>query len=641
MKRKIQQITISALLAALLLSDLSAPAVSASVSQTAEETAPSGIKLTELANEVDIHMKKYIGVSAPGAVVVVIKNGEIILSRAYGDADTEKNIPMSTDTVFEYASVSKMFVWVSVMQLAEQGKLDLDADIRTYLPAEFNEKWENNYTVTMRSVMNHSSGYGEYLLDLISHDESGSTDLSEIILSSYPNQYFEPGTASAYSNYATALAAYIVECISGKEFCQYEKENIFDKLNMDMTAGHPFWNDNTAVLGKKAQGYTKKTNGQFVNTGWTHTRQYPSGSVNGTGEDLAKFLIALMPAADSDSPLFMNNETINIMLSPSFSQGGSGTSHGFFEYYSAPQQAYGHGGNSISFSAHTAFVPSEHFGLVVLTNAAGESDITYGLHELLIGSKKAAPPASIHEFPDADVFARSYADMRRPVKTAHEFISYLSLAAVTKIGTNRIRFQKGPFYAEYIQTSPYVFELDESTHPAMKIFYYRLEFKMENGIPSRILAGNGFDLSALPAHRSQSILTLNAAVLIISVLFFTVCPIALLITAIRKKKKNIISDSKTARVHNALILTGTALLANNGILLTKLSDPFALYSQFKLFAAANYILAGVSIILFVSGIISFRRLVSRTKKILFVITAAVMISFVSVLISWNMFTLYT
>ena len=643
MKRKLKQIALSAAAAVLLFSGLSVPvhAESEALSQTSEETAPSGIKLAELSNEVDACMEKYIGVSSPGAVVVIVKNGEIILSRAYGMADTENNVPVNTDTVFEYASVSKMFVWVSVMQLAEQGKLDLDKDIRTYLPAGFSEKWKTNYPVTMRNIMNHSAGYGEYLFNLASEDESDSADLADAVLKTYPDQYFEPGTASSYSNYAAALAAYVIECITGKEFYQYEKENIFDKLNMNLTAGHPYWKDNPAILDNKAQGYTKQRNGQFANTGWSHVGQYPSGSVNGTGEDLAEFLMALMPAPGSDSPLFENNETINIMLSSSFSQGESGTAHGFFKYNSTSDQAYGHAGNSFSFSAQAVFVPSERFGAVILTNASGEQDITYGLHDLLIGSKKAVPSESGPELPDANLFSGYYTDMRRPEKTAHEFSSYLLLTEVKAIGTNRIQLKKGPFSAEYIQTSPYVFELAESESPVMRTIYYRLEFKTENMVPSQILIGNGLDLSALPAHRTPVRLALSAAVIIISVLFFAVCPIVLLISSIKRKRTNTVSDKKNVYVFNALVLSGTALLINNGILiLPKLMSFFTRSSQINPLITANYILAAISSVLLITGLFSLSKQPSKTKKIWFAAAAAVLISFISVLASWNMFTLY-
>ena len=637
MKRKFLRITVLALLCTMLLSALSLPSLAATV----EETTPSGIRLDTIEETIDHYMETHIGVSSPGAAVAIIKNGEVIFSGAYGMADIENNIPVDANTVFEYGSISKLFTWTAVMQLVEQGKLDLDVNIRTYLPDEFNQKWKTSYDFTMRDIMNHSCGFGEYPFDLIISEASEELNLADTILNTHPNQYFKPGTASVYSNYATALAGYVVECISGQEFFQYQKENIFDKIGMTQAAGHTYWEDNISILEHKAQGYTKDKKGIFHNTGWSYVLQNPAGSINGTVGDLAKFIIAFMPDNGSESPLFENPSTLAITLSPSYENGASGTAHGFFEYDSATAPAFGHGGNTVSFTSQTVFVPEEQFGLVVLTNVRDEFDIAYGLHDFLIGNKTVEPVDFGQTLPDAHDLAGKYVSMRRPEKTQVEFGSYLSLASVEAIDNNTIKFQMQIFSGEYVQTAPYTFEILDNSDFLFKIAYNKLVFKMENGVPVQIMVGRGQDLSAFPAHRSPLYLIMSVVMLAISALLFLILPIVLIVTAVKRKKKGVDSNKKFNRIQIWLTLCGTALLINNVIMIVPLtSNPLVPYSQIFPFGVANYLLAIISAIALIFGGINFNNQTSKAQKILFAVTGIILVLFIALLVNWNMFVLY-
>ena len=637
MKRKLLHITVITLLCTLLLSTFPVSALASPV----EGTTPSGIRLDTINETIDSYMDEHIGISSPGAAVAIIKNGEVIFSGAYGIADIENNIPVDANTVFEYGSISKLFTWTAVMQLVEQGKLDLDTNIRTYLPEEFNQKWKTSYDFTMRDIMNHSSGFGEYPFDLILSEASEELNLADTILNTHPNQYFKPGTASVYSNYATALAGYVVECISGQEFFKYQKENIFDKIGMSQVAGHTYWEDNISILEHKAQGYTKDRSGVFHNTGWSYVLQNPAGSVNGTVDDLAKFIIAFMPGNGIESPLFQNPDTLATTLSPSYSEGASGTAHGFFEFDSATTPAFGHGGNTISFTSQSVFVPEEQFGLVVLTNTSNEFDITYGLHDFLIGNKVVETAAFGQTLPDAHDLEGSYVSMRRPEKTLIEFGSYLSLASVQALDDNTIKFQMQIFSGEYVQTAPYTFEILDNSDFILKVAYSKLVFKMENGVPVQIMVGSGMDLSTFPAHRSPLYLIMSVVVLVISALLFLILPIVLIVAAVKRKKKGVDSNKKFNRIQIWLTLCGTALLINNVIMIMPLmSNPLVPYSQIFPFGVANYLLAIISAIALIFGGINFKNQTSRAQKIWFVIIGIILVLFIALLVNWNMFVLY-
>jgi len=635
MKKKALHIAAFTVLCTLLIPAFSAPILAA----PAAGITPTGIPLDTLECEIGLFMDKHIGISSPAAAVAVVKDGEIIFSDAYGLADIENNIPADTNTVFEYGSISKLFVWTSVMQLAEQKRLDLDVDVRVYLPETFNKKWKTTYPITMRNIMNHSSGFGEFPFDLLLPDASAEVSLEAAILNAHPAQYFEPGTASAYSNYATALAGYVVECISGQAFFQYQKDNIFDVLDMSQTAGHPFWSDNISILDNKAQGYIGNMKGKFRNFGWSNIALYPAGSVSGTADDLAKLVIALMPVNGVASPLFESRDTLTTMLSPSYEGNTSGTAHGFLEFNSATAPAFGHLGNTPSFSAQLAFVPEERFGLIVLSNTNSEFEILYGLQDLLIGNK--AVTATDQTMPSAYDVAGTYVSMRRAEKTPLEFVSYLSALKVNALDENTLQFKMGIFSGEYIQTAPYVFEITENASPVLHVMFPSLTFKVENGVPVQILTGNGLDMSALPSHRTTAHLVLSVTVLIAVAVYFPGSSIALIVTTIKRRKQGALSGRQPFRAQTALTLSGMVLLLNNVILLvTMVTNPVVHYSQVPLpLGIANYPIAALGAIALIFGVFNLRK-AGKPQQIRFFITGILFAAFVLLLVYWNMFVLF-
>lgn len=296
------------------------------------EKTPSGIPLDKLEKEIDKYVSNYIGESTPGASITVVKDGEIFFSKGYGYANIEEKILVDPQkTVFEYGSISKLFVWTAAMQLVEQGKLDLNADIKTYLPEDFTSKLTFEKPITMNQIMSHTAGFEDYHFDLIMPSPERIDSLEEVLLSHQPKQIYEPGSTIAYSNYATALAGYVIEQIVGKSFSDYEMEHIFLPLSMSTTSGDPTL-ANYSELENKAIGYLPKENGKFTKGNWSYVPLYPAGSVNGTAEDLAKFAIALMPTNTHDSPLFSHKSTLDKMLTQSYSPQDNilSNAHGFW-----------------------------------------------------------------------------------------------------------------------------------------------------------------------------------------------------------------------------------------------------------------------------------------------------------------------
>ena len=140
-----------------------------------------------------------------GAVVLVVKDGKVLYSHGYGYADVEKKTPVSPDsTLFRPGSISKLLNWTAVMQLVEQGKLDLDRDVNDYL--DFKIPATYSQPVTLRNIMTHTGGFEETVQELFVRDASDLKPLDAYLKTHMPARIFPPATTPAYSNYATSVA---------------------------------------------------------------------------------------------------------------------------------------------------------------------------------------------------------------------------------------------------------------------------------------------------------------------------------------------------------------------------------------------------------------------------------------------------
>jgi CubicO group peptidase (beta-lactamase class C family) len=167
-----------------------------------------------------------------GAVVTIVANGEVLTLRGYGDLDAETGQPINPETtLFRLGSVSKLITWTAVMQQVERGALELDTDIQAYL--DFTIPPFDGQPITLRNILTHTAGFEEQLKHVIAHDRAEILGFEGLVRNFMPARIFAPGSTPAYSNYATALAGYIVERVSDQSFADYAADNIFAPLGMD------------------------------------------------------------------------------------------------------------------------------------------------------------------------------------------------------------------------------------------------------------------------------------------------------------------------------------------------------------------------------------------------------------------------
>ena len=304
-----------------------------------------------------------------GATISVVKDGKLLFAKGYGYADVKNNKPVSPqNTLFRPGSISKLFTWTAIMQLYEQGKLDLDRDINEYLDYKIADAFGK--PITLKNVMTHTPGFEEQVKDLITQN-TGSPDLGSYLKSHIPTRIYPPGTVPAYSNYATSVAGYIVQRVSGRPFEEYVAENIFKPLNMTQS---------TFTQPLPAHLAPLMSNGYRLGSGdpqsFEMVNPYPAGSLTSTATDMAQFMIAHLQDGQLGNARILKPETARLMHSRLFAldDNVNAMCYGFYEESRNGHRIIGHGGDTVFFHSDLHLVLDQKLGFFVSYNSAGRSD---------------------------------------------------------------------------------------------------------------------------------------------------------------------------------------------------------------------------------------------------------------------------
>ena len=303
-----------------------------------------------------------------GATVLVMQNGNILLEKGYGLADekTRKAVDPSA-TIFRLASISKLFTWISVMQLEEQGKLNLDADINQYL--DFQIRPAFNKPITLRNLMTHTGGFEEVENDIILTDPQKAVSLRDDLIQNQPRRLFPPGQVPAYSNYGVGLASYIVQRVSGEPFEQYVHEHIFVPLKMTHSSFYqPL---EKSLAGLPSEGYRANTTKPAV--GFEIVNPVGAGGLSSTAADMGRFGQALLNGGELDGNRILKPETLALMWTPQFraSEQLPAICMGFYQDWRDNLHWIGHEGDLIAFHSLFFVEPQQKIVLFVSYNSAG------------------------------------------------------------------------------------------------------------------------------------------------------------------------------------------------------------------------------------------------------------------------------
>lgn len=340
---------------------------------------------------VDEHKNNLAGMS-----MAIYDSEGVIYEGNYGYKDIENGLLVDENTVFEWGSNSKLLIWVSVMQLYERNLIDLNRDIREYLPENF-LKLSYNKKITMIDLMNHQAGFQDTYLGMQVPKKEKIESL-EIALKKYqPKQVYEPSTLSAYSNYGASLAAFVVERISGISFTEYVHKNIFEPLGMRHTSISADLSDNEWVKEKTKEIKNYDTNRKLLKAQEYYFNFYPCGAATGTISDMVLFAMAITPSKSS-SPLFVNENTLNILLTPTKYYGDTNIPsiyHGFITT-NYETLLVGHNGATLGQSASLFFDVNSGIGMVVMANEKYETIFNQKMYEIIFGSPKDSEFAKLN-----------------------------------------------------------------------------------------------------------------------------------------------------------------------------------------------------------------------------------------------------
>ena len=300
-----------------------------------------------------------------GAVVVVMKDGQTLLRKGYGFADTEKKTPVDpAATAFRLASISKLFTWISVMQLVEQHKLNLDADVNTYLDFQIDPTFGK--PVTLRNLMTHTAGFEEVFRDVLFTDLNSKVSLHQFVIDNQPRRIFPPGAVSAYSNYGVGLGGHIVERASGQRFEQYVRDHIFSPLGMI----HSGFEEPLPSTVTPSEGY-RSTDKKPV--GFEIFLPAPAGGVSSSGADMSRFAQALLNGGELDGHRILQPETLAAMWTPQFRANDAmpPICMGFYETWRNGLHFIGHDGDLLAFHSRFILEPTQKLAIFVSYNSRG------------------------------------------------------------------------------------------------------------------------------------------------------------------------------------------------------------------------------------------------------------------------------
>ena len=498
-----------------------------------------------------------------GATVAVVKDGQVLTLRGYGYADTGSDTKPATpvdpeSTLFRVGSISKLFTASAVMQLVEAGRLDLDANVQDYLDFQLQTRFPE--PVTLRTLLTHTAGFEERLHNVLIPADRPALDLRTDVSEEQPDQIYRPGTTPAYSNYSNALAAYVVERVSGQPYAAYVDANIVQRLRLKATTyAQPLPEE---LAGHMSSGYMTA---DARATPFETIGVSPAGSLSSTAADMAVFMSALLPTG-LGSPL-MKRETAVRMQAPALSAetlgtmaGGDRMGIGFFGETRGGRRVVGHDGDTAVFHSTLRLYPAYRVGIFASLNSTGvqggagalRTELTDGFADRYFPERE--PPATLPTSAEhAEVAAGTYQPTRRSEST---FIGMQGafLTVTLAPGRDGTLVMAGPRPTEFREVEEWVWQQINGPN--------RLAMRVDDGKVSTVTIASYTAIDRLPVLWTVAPLALGlaGAVLLLTVIAW---PIGAIVRRRHRYELPLNRGERRARLltHLAALLALVAALA--------------------------------------------------------------------------------
>ena len=418
----------------------------------------------------DLFAKQMEEYPIPGAAISVVNDGKLFFAKGYGYADLEKGAPVDPEqTIFAIGSIGKTFTWTAVMQLVEQGKLDLEADINNYLDFRIPDTYPQ--PITLKHLMTHTSGFENRLLESIVTDARDVLPAREFLVSHMSARVRPPGEYTGYANYNAMLAGYIVSRVSGQPYEQYIQEHILEPLGMlHSTVQSPMPQDlrPLAAVGYNYEGGAYQKHPDYI----VQPAGLPSGMLRASVTDMARYMIAhLQNGRYSDANIpearILKESTMQQMHNTLYTPDPhlQGIAYGLFDFSDNGQWTLGHSGYMEYMNGLLLLLPDQDLGVYLVYNSNNVED----LNNQHLGFQRAffdhyypapvveplQPPADFAE--RASRFVGSYRGTMRSYTTADKIGALFGEAIISDSGDGALHLNMYGLEFRFVEVEPLYF----------------------------------------------------------------------------------------------------------------------------------------------------------------------------------------
>lgn len=338
----------------------------------------------------------------PGAAIVVVQGREILFAKGYGYANLEKGTAVDPEeTLFRWASVSKLFPIAGVLQLVDQGKMDLDADVNQYL-RDWQVPNDSSTPIRVRDLLQHTDAFGLADFDVYASEIDDLEPMGTYLARNMKSPVQEPGSLITYGSDGTSLAGHLLEQISGNRFEDHMAVTFFEPLDMHYSTFYqvlpPEYQENIAPI----YSYEEDTD-VFVPSQFLLLNTPPSGGLSASPLDMAHFVIALLNDGRFEDAQVLSPASTQVMLEQQYepSPGFPGVTFGFFEHFYKDQRGLIRDGSGLRTRAQVYLLPAHDLGYIYVQNTSGD-EVIDELNELFIDTFYPAKDEFLEAAPFSD-----------------------------------------------------------------------------------------------------------------------------------------------------------------------------------------------------------------------------------------------
>lgn len=335
----------------------------------------------------------------PGAAIVLVRDGRVVLQKGYGVSDVRTGRPISADsTLFAVGSLSKIITATAVLQLRDRGLLDLNADVNRYL-TRFKLREQFGEPITLHHLLTHTAGFDRRYIGIAAASPDAIVPLEELLATRMPPRVYPPGELYIYSDYGMALAGYLVQLRSGMPYARYVREHVLQPLGMEHSSFEPGAND----PGRIAKGYLYE-HGSYLARRHAFVNASPAGALVTTVADMGKLLLSQLPGGDWSQRVLVDSSRRE-MHRRHFAHHPRlpGLAYAYHEDHYYGQRALRHDGWMSGVASVVYLVPDRNIGFFAVFTGENEDEMIWELIKLVHEhdgpvAKVPAPPRSIDGF---------------------------------------------------------------------------------------------------------------------------------------------------------------------------------------------------------------------------------------------------